>query len=69
MDKLFELAIEAARGAGTAVMSYYQQALAVEHKQDGSPLTLADQAARHVIADQLSDSEVNVYPRLVGSSE
>lgn len=56
MDKLLELAIEAARGAGTAVMSYYQQALTVEHKQDGSPLTLADQAAHRVISDQLSDS-------------
>jgi 3'(2'), 5'-bisphosphate nucleotidase len=41
-------------------MSYYQQALTVEHKQDGSPLTLADQAAHRVIASQLPDSGVAV---------
>lgn len=56
VDKLLELALRATRDAGTVIMSYYQQALMVEHKQDGSPLTLADQAAHRVIAEQLSKS-------------
>lgn len=37
-------------------MRYYQQTLTVQHKQDGSPLTLADQAAHRVIAGHLLDS-------------
>lgn len=56
VNKLLELSIEAAREAGAAVMRYYQQALTVEHKQDGSPLTLADQEAHRVIAGQLAES-------------
>ena len=53
MDKQLELAVEAAREAGKAVMSHYQQMLAVQLKQDGSPLTLADQDAHRVIFDCL----------------
>lgn len=60
MDKLLELALGAARLAGTAVMTYYHQALAVEHKQDGSPLTLADQASHRVITSHLADSALVV---------
>ncbi len=56
MDKWLEQAIEAAREAGVAIMSYYPQNLTVEYKQDGSPLTLADQAAHRVIADRLVGS-------------
>lgn len=56
MDKWLELALEAAREAGKAVMNHYQQTLVVQHKQDGSPLTLADQAAHRVIADRLVHS-------------
>lgn len=41
-------------------MRYYQQALVVEHKQDGSPLTLADQAAHQVILSQLVSSRVAI---------
>lgn len=37
-------------------MRHYQQRLDVQHKQDGSPLTLADQAAHRVIADRLVGS-------------
>lgn len=54
--KQLELALEAARDAGAAVMRYYEQALIVQHKQDGSPLTRADQAAHRVIADRLVGS-------------
>ena len=56
MDKWLELALEAAQEAGAAVMRHYQQRLDVQHKQDGSPLTLADQAAHRVIADRLVGS-------------
>ncbi len=56
MDKCLELALEAAREAGFAIMHYYPQTLTVQYKQDGSPLTLADKAAHRVIADRLVDS-------------
>lgn len=56
MDRQLELALEVAQEAGAAVMRYYQQTLTVEQKQDGSPLTLADQAAHRVIADRLVGS-------------
>ncbi len=56
MDKWLELAFEAARQAGVAILRYYPQTLTVQYKQDGSPLTLADQAAHSVIADRLVGS-------------
>jgi 3'(2'), 5'-bisphosphate nucleotidase len=56
VDKWLELALEAAREAGVAIMRYYPQTLTVQYKQDGSPLTLADQAAHRVIADRLEGS-------------
>lgn len=56
MDKWLELAFEAARQAGVAIMRYYSQNLTVQYKNDGSPLTLADQAAHRVIADRLVGS-------------
>jgi 3'(2'), 5'-bisphosphate nucleotidase len=56
VDKQLELALGAAQKAGAAVMSYYEQILTVQHKQDGSPLTLADQASHLVIIDHLAGS-------------
>ncbi len=56
MDKLLELAIEAAKIASDAVMQYYGQPTKIEHKQDDSPLTLADQAAHLRIVGHLSNS-------------
>lgn len=56
VDKWLEQAHEAAREAGVAIMRYYPQSLTVQYKQDGSPLTLADQAAHRVIADCLVGS-------------
>jgi 3'(2'), 5'-bisphosphate nucleotidase len=56
VDKQLELVLEAARDAGAAVMRYYRQMLTVQHKQDGSPLTHADQTAHRVIADRLVGS-------------
>lgn len=56
VDKLLELALEAAQEAGAAVMRHYQQALTIQHKQDGSPLILADKAAHCAIAGHLAVS-------------
>jgi 3'(2'), 5'-bisphosphate nucleotidase len=56
VDKQLELALGAAQKAGVVVMSYYQQMLTVQHKQDGSPLTLADQASHLVIIEHLAGS-------------
>lgn len=60
MDKLLKLALEASRLSGSAILSHYQQPLSVEHKQDGSPLTLADQAAHQVIVRHLSHSGLTI---------
>ena len=56
MDKLLELAISAARDAGTVIMERYQQTLSVHLKADHSPLTLADQEAHRVISERLVGS-------------
>lgn len=60
MNNLLELAIKASQEAGTAAMRYYREALPVEHKQDGSPLTLADQEAHSVIVRRLGESRLVV---------
>ena len=51
-----DLALGTAQEAGAVILRYYQQVLSVRHKQDGSPLTLADQAAHLVIVDRLMES-------------
>lgn len=56
VNKLLALALEAAQCGGKAALLHYGQPLEVKHKQDGSPLTLADQAAHHAIADHLAQS-------------
>lgn len=56
MDRYLELAFEAAREAGIVNIRYYPQTLAVQYKQDGSALTLADEAANCVMASHLADS-------------
>jgi 3'(2'), 5'-bisphosphate nucleotidase len=43
-----------ARAAGAAIMSFYAGDAGVRAKDDGSPLTLADEAAHRVIGDALS---------------
>jgi len=60
VDRLLELALEAARQAGSVILTYYQRPLSVAHKQDGSPLTLADQAAHQVIVRHLAQSGVTL---------
>ena len=39
--------------AGAEVLALYQQSIAVEHKDDGSPVTLADQASEKIILSGL----------------
>jgi 3'(2'), 5'-bisphosphate nucleotidase len=45
--------IAIARDAGRAILEIYEGGFDVEHKQDGSPLTLADQAANQLIVTRL----------------
>ena len=56
MDKLLEMAIQTAQEAGAVVMSYYSKPMPAQCKHDGSPLTLADQAAHRVISKGLYNS-------------
>ena len=60
MRDLLELAIQAVHWAGKAILQHYHQALALEHKQDGSPLTAADRAAHQVITTHLAGSKLVV---------
>lgn len=46
--------VDLARAAGAAIMVCYGEAVAVEHKADRSPLTLADRAAHRVIVEGLA---------------
>jgi 3'(2'), 5'-bisphosphate nucleotidase len=55
------MALEAARLAGSVILSYYQQHLSVAHEQDDSPLTLADQAAHLAIIRHLAHTEKIIF--------
>lgn len=54
------LSIEAAIKAGNAIMEVYLSEFAIEHKEDRSPLTLADKKAHEVISDMLSVTSIPV---------
>jgi 3'(2'), 5'-bisphosphate nucleotidase len=56
VDRWLGLALEAAREAGVEIMRHYLQILTVQYKQDGSALTIADQAAHYVITRHLACS-------------
>ncbi len=60
VNKWLDLALDASRDAGFVIMQYYHKTLNVQYKLDGSPLTLADQAAHRVIADRLAVSGLGV---------
>lgn len=45
MDRRLEAAIAAARAAGEVALRHFRTALAVEHKADASPVTVADREA------------------------
>jgi len=59
-DREISAALEAARAAGQAILPFYQQALDVFDKGDGSPLTVADQAAHRAICERLAPTGVPV---------
>jgi len=50
LDSLHDIALE----AGRRILDVYERDFAVEEKQDGSPLTLADRAAHEVISAGLA---------------
>jgi histidinol-phosphatase len=52
---LLEAASEVARVAGDVAMRFYKSGLAVESKQDGSPVTAADRSAERAARDWLAE--------------
>jgi 3'(2'), 5'-bisphosphate nucleotidase len=60
VDKLLGMALEAAQLAGRATLTYYQKINLVTHKHDGSPMTLADQAAHQAIVGHLTKSGITI---------
>lgn len=53
MDRLLEVAVEAARAAGEVAMKYFRRGVGVTLKPDRSPVTEADRAAEHVVVEVL----------------
>jgi 3'(2'), 5'-bisphosphate nucleotidase len=49
LNELLEVAIEAARRGGDEILDVYDSDFAIEHKEDKSPLTLADKKADKAI--------------------
>lgn len=60
MSEWLNLAVQAAKDAGAAILSVYRQKLSVEIKGDGSPLTLADQQAHRAILARLAASGITI---------
>jgi histidinol-phosphatase len=50
----YELAIEAAEDAGKLALAHFDTGLAVEWKQDASPVTVADREAEHLLRQRIS---------------
>lgn len=59
-DHLIQTAITAAYYAGQEILKVYDTAFDVEHKDDRSPLTLADKTAHTVIAEYLKETQIPV---------
>lgn len=60
MQDLLLLAIQAARMAGREINRYYRQDIAATSKEDGSPITIADQISHRLIIDILSDTDIDI---------
>jgi 3'(2'), 5'-bisphosphate nucleotidase len=54
-ERLISVAITTAKSAGDAILDVYGSDFAVEHKNDRSPLTLADRRSHEVISGFLSN--------------
>ena len=54
-EKLITTAIRASLEAGKAILDVYHSDFAVEHKEDKSPLTLADKRSHDIIVKHLSE--------------
>ena len=52
------LLLETASAAGRAILDVYESDFAIAHKEDKSPLTLADKNAHQLIADRLSGTGI-----------
>jgi len=61
MNRLYDIAIEAAVKAGGAILEvYHSEDFEVEKKEDKSPLTLADRASNDVIMSYLKETGIPV---------
>ncbi|MDF2435930.1 MAG: cysQ [Bacteroidota bacterium] len=60
MKGWLQMAIRASLKAGDEILSVYDSDFAVEHKDDKSPLTLADKKAHIAISEILKDSDLHV---------
>lgn len=60
MEDLLLLAIKASQDAGVKILEVYESDFAVEHKEDKSPLTLADKNSHHAIVAYLLETDVPV---------
>jgi len=58
INSLLFSAIRASLNAGEEILKVYESDFAVEHKDDKSPLTLADKNAHNAIASVLKDSNI-----------
>lgn len=60
MEALLFIAIKASLKAGEEILKVYESDFAVEHKEDNSPLTLADKNAHTVISEILKETNFPV---------
>ena len=57
-NELLKKAINASVEGGHAIMEVYASEFAVEHKDDKSPLTLADKNCNEVIEAHLNETDI-----------
>src|SRR5690554_6796334 len=59
-ERLIEVAVTAAYNAGRKILEVYDTAFNVEHKEDRTPLTLADKKAHEVIVEHLDQTKIPI---------
>lgn len=60
LKELLKVAIEASRKGGDEILEVYESDFAIEHKEDKSPLTLADKRAHNAIKALLDGTDLPV---------